>query len=37
VTVDEGARLWRVKARAMGRASWIRKTTSHVTVVLDER
>ncbi len=37
VTVDEGPRNWRIKARAMGRAAWIRKTTSHLTVVLDER
>ncbi len=37
VTVDEGPRLWRIKARAMGRASWIRRPTSHITIVLDER
>jgi large subunit ribosomal protein L22 len=37
ITVDEGARLWRIKARAMGRANWIKKPTSHVLVVLDER
>ncbi len=37
ISVDEGPRLWRIKARAMGRANWIRKWTSHVTVVLGER
>jgi large subunit ribosomal protein L22 len=35
--VDEGPRMWRIRARAMGRASWINKATSHVTVVLAER
>jgi large subunit ribosomal protein L22 len=37
ITVDEGARLWRIRPRAMGRANWIQRPTSHVTVVLDER
>jgi large subunit ribosomal protein L22 len=37
ITIDEGPRLWRIKARAMGRANWIKKPTSHVRVVLDER
>jgi large subunit ribosomal protein L22 len=37
ITVDEGSRLWRIRPRAMGRASWIKKPNSHVTVVLDER
>jgi large subunit ribosomal protein L22 len=37
ITVDEGSRLWRIRPRAMGRANWIKKTTSHVNVVLDER
>ena len=36
ITVDRGAHSWRVKARAMGRANWIRKYSSHVTVVLAE-
>ncbi len=37
ITVDQGAHAWRIKPRAMGRANWIRKYSSHVTVVLDER
>jgi large subunit ribosomal protein L22 len=37
ITVDEGPRMWRIRARAMGRATWINKATSHVTVVLSER
>ena len=37
IVVDEGPRSWRIRARAQGRASWIKKGTSHVTVVLDER
>ena len=35
--VDEGATLRRWRARAMGRASPIRKRTSHITVVVDQR
>jgi large subunit ribosomal protein L22 len=37
IKVDTGPNNWRIRARAMGRASWINKATSHVTVVLDER
>lgn len=37
ITVDEGPRSWRIRARAQGRASWINKASSHVSVVLDER
>ncbi|MBW2281475.1 MAG: 50S ribosomal protein L22 [Deltaproteobacteria bacterium] len=37
ITVDQGTHSWRVKPRAMGRANWIRKYSSHVTVVLDEK
>ncbi len=37
VTVDEGPGLWRIRARAQGRASWVQKRTSHITVVLSER
>jgi large subunit ribosomal protein L22 len=36
-TVDEGPTLKRWRARAMGRASPIRKRTSHVTVVVDRK
>ena len=37
ITVDEGPSMWRIRARAQGRASWIQKRSSHITVVLDER
>lgn len=37
ITVDGGAVLKRFVPRAMGRASKIRKPTSHITVVLAER
>jgi len=37
VTVDDGPRGWRIRPRAQGRANWIKKSSSHVTVVLDER
>lgn len=36
VFVDEGSRWKRWQPRAMGRATPIRKRTSHITVVLDE-
>lgn len=36
ITIDEGVRLKRFRARARGRASRIRKKTSHVTVVLSD-
>jgi large subunit ribosomal protein L22 len=36
ITVDGGPMLKRWSPRAMGRATRIRKRTSHVTVVLDE-
>jgi large subunit ribosomal protein L22 len=34
---DEGATLRRWRARAMGRASPIRKRTSHITVIVDTK
>jgi large subunit ribosomal protein L22 len=37
VTVDEGPSSWRISPRAQGRAYWVQKRTSHVTVVLGER
>ncbi len=37
IHVDEGPRMWRIRPRAHGRASWINKSLSHMTVVLDER
>jgi large subunit ribosomal protein L22 len=37
ITVDQGPSMWRIRARAQGRAGWIQKKTSHITVVLDER
>ena len=37
VTIDTGPTLKRVRPRAMGRATLVRKRTSHVTIVLDER
>ena len=37
IQVDEGPRGWRIRPRAQGRAYWINKASSHVTLVLDER
>jgi large subunit ribosomal protein L22 len=37
ITVDEGPSMWRIRPRAQGRASWIQKRASHITVVLAER
>jgi large subunit ribosomal protein L22 len=37
VWVDEGPVLKRFRPRAQGRASGVRKRTSHINVVLDER
>jgi len=34
--VNEGSSMWRIRARAQGRAAWIQRRTSHVTVVLEE-
>jgi large subunit ribosomal protein L22 len=36
ITVDQGPRMWRIRPRAQGRASWIQKKTSHVEVILSE-
>jgi len=37
IYVDQGPSLKRCRARAQGRAASIKKRTSHITVVLDER
>ncbi len=37
IHVDEGTSMWRIRARAQGRASWVQKRSSHVKVVLTER
>jgi len=37
IVVDEGTSMWRIRPRAQGRASWVQKRSSHVTVVLAER
>ena len=37
VFVDQGPTMKRMRARAMGRSNMIRKRTSHITIVVDER
>ncbi len=36
VTVDQGPSMWRIRPRAQGRAAWIQRKTSHVSIVLAE-
>jgi large subunit ribosomal protein L22 len=36
VSVDQGPSMWRIHARAQGRAAWIQRRTSHVQVELAE-
>ena len=36
ITVDQGSNMWRIRPRAQGRAAWIQRKTSHVSVVLAE-
>ena len=36
ITVDQGPNMWRIRARAQGRAAWIQKKTSHIQIVLSE-
>ena len=37
ITVDQGSSMWRIRARAQGRAAWIQRKTSHVSVILAEQ
>lgn len=37
VSVDDGPRLKRLRAKSRGRPGWYKKRMSHVTVVVDER
>lgn len=37
ITVDQGPSMWRIRPRAQGRANWVQKRTSHITLSLDER
>ena len=36
ITVDQGPNMWRIRARAQGRANWVQHKTSSVQVVLSE-
>jgi large subunit ribosomal protein L22 len=36
IVVNQGPSMWRVRARAQGRAAWIQRKTSHVEIVLAE-
>lgn len=36
VSVDQGPSMWRIHARAQGRAGWIQRRTSHVQIELAE-
>ena len=36
IQVDQGPSLWRIRPRAQGRAAWIQRRTSHVSVTLKE-
>lgn len=37
IMVGPGTSMWRIRPRAHGRAFWIQKRSSHVTVVLSEK
>ncbi|MDF1565007.1 MAG: 50S ribosomal protein L22 [Deltaproteobacteria bacterium] len=37
IAVDGGPIAWKIMPRAMGRAYWISKRSSHVTVVVDDQ
>jgi large subunit ribosomal protein L22 len=36
IQVNQGSSMWRIRARAQGRAAWIQRRTSHVSIVLAE-
>jgi large subunit ribosomal protein L22 len=36
ITVDEGPSMWRIRPRAQGRANWVQKRASHITVILSD-
>jgi len=36
IFVNQGPSMWRVRARAQGRAAWIQRKSSHVEIVLAE-
>ena len=36
IAVDGGESLWRIRPRAQGRATWVQKRSSHVTLILSE-
>jgi large subunit ribosomal protein L22 len=36
INVDQGPNMWRIRARAQGRANWIQHKTSSIQVVLSE-
>jgi large subunit ribosomal protein L22 len=36
ITVDQGSSMWRIRARAQGRAGWIQHKTTNVAVTLAE-
>ena len=36
ILVDQGPNMWRIRARAQGRAAWIQKKTTNVRVELSE-
>jgi large subunit ribosomal protein L22 len=36
ISVDQGASMWRIRARAQGRAAWIQHKTSHIQLMLSE-